>query len=329
MRNSFKYPVLLSLPAFTVAFACGEVTPDGSLNESAAGAAGDSIGESAGAGGDKSSEPASGGALSGDSGQGGGHELETAGAGGEPARGASACDSSCGDRETCCDGECVDLDSDAANCGGCGKVCDAPHATAECVASECVIAKCGDGYVDCNQRWRDGCEARDTRLPGAPALASPGLGAYTGSVHAESALRPRFRVAAASVAGSCPRAARRRLSGRQRSRASRRARRRSMRSCDSDELIQWSIKSSVVPVIQAGVNTFGDARPNGSLFGQSAARASWTLVIPSGMSSPANSELDLEHIDDIVLKTTHRALPKRSGAVPLDVPCLGRVGAGG
>lgn len=102
-----------------------------------------------------------------------------------------------------------------------------------------------------------------------------------------------------------------------------------MRRCDSDELIHWAIDSSVVAVLQAGVNTFGEVRPNTSLSGQSVARASWTLVIPSGNSSPANDEVDLQHLDDIVLKIAHRALPKQSRAVPLDVSCLGRVGAGG
>lgn len=102
-----------------------------------------------------------------------------------------------------------------------------------------------------------------------------------------------------------------------------------MRRCDSDELIHWSINSSAQAVIQAGVNTFGEAKPNSSLFGQSVARATWKVVIPAGIVAPANSDLDLTALDDIVLKVTHKALPRRNQSLPVSFACLGSVGAGG
>lgn len=84
----------------------------------------------------------------------------------------------------------------------CAAPCEAANATAECVDSACVITACSDDYVDCNERPRDGCEARETGLPGEPRLLAPALGAHTGSVHAEDSLRPHFRWAAART-GSC------------------------------------------------------------------------------------------------------------------------------
>lgn len=102
-----------------------------------------------------------------------------------------------------------------------------------------------------------------------------------------------------------------------------------LRRCDSDELVNWSIDSSAQAVIQAGVNTFGEAKPNSSLFGESVARATWKVVIPAGTVAPANSDLDLKSLDDIVLKVTHHALPRRNKSLPVSIACLGTVGAGG
>jgi hypothetical protein len=102
-----------------------------------------------------------------------------------------------------------------------------------------------------------------------------------------------------------------------------------LRRCDSDELVNWSIDSSARAVLQAGVNTFGEAKPSSSLFGQAVARATWKLVLPSGNVAPANSDLDLRSLDDVVLKVTHHALPRRNQSLPTSFACLGTVGAGG
>jgi hypothetical protein len=106
-----------------------------------------------------------------------------------------------------------------------------------------------------------------------------------------------------------------------------------MRACDSSELRSWSLGAgsssgpSAFAVIQSGVNGFGDAPPNTSLFGQSVARASWSLVIPGGTDAPSNSDIDITHVDDVVLKFTHKALPRRSSPMSVDLSCLSVGGA--
>lgn len=100
-----------------------------------------------------------------------------------------------------------------------------------------------------------------------------------------------------------------------------------MRRCDSEELIHWHLDSQAIAIVQAGTNTLGPTA-NTSLFGQSVARPSWTLVIPSGVNAPANKDLNLEQLEDIVLEITHRALPRREGGSRADIACLGSVGAG-
>ncbi|HMR75764.1 MAG TPA: hypothetical protein PKD61_11635, partial [Polyangiaceae bacterium] len=77
--------------------------------------------------------------------------------------------------------------------------------------------------------------------------------------------------------------------------------------------------------VQAGVNDFGDAGQNASLFGQSVARAQWQLIIPGSQDAPSNADLDLNQLEDIVLELTHKALPRQSAAVNVDVSCLGAV----
>jgi hypothetical protein len=100
-----------------------------------------------------------------------------------------------------------------------------------------------------------------------------------------------------------------------------------LRACDSDAVEPWLLggeqSSSAVAVLQAGVNAFGKGAPNTALFGQSVARATWTLTIPGGASAPANADLDLTHVDDIVLRITHRALARRTSPWQPDLSCLG------
>jgi hypothetical protein len=101
-----------------------------------------------------------------------------------------------------------------------------------------------------------------------------------------------------------------------------------MRACDGDRIEPWSLgrngsdAMSAFAVVQAGVNTFGEASPNTSLFGQAVARAGWKLVIPGATSAPTNSDLQLTKIEDVVLKVNHKALPRRSSPVSIDLSCL-------
>ncbi len=102
-----------------------------------------------------------------------------------------------------------------------------------------------------------------------------------------------------------------------------------LRACDSQEIRSWNIGGGVSVAIATGVNTFGDVKANTFYFGQSVARASWKIVIPAPSEAPANADLNLEHIDDIVLKIAHSALPRRNRSVPIRTACLGSIGAGG
>jgi hypothetical protein len=98
-----------------------------------------------------------------------------------------------------------------------------------------------------------------------------------------------------------------------------------LRACDSTELRSWNLDTDRTAVIQAGVNTFGDVT-NTTLFGQSVARATWTLGISGGNQVPANADVDVTKLDDIVLKIKHRALPIQPGSSwSLDDSCLANV----
>ena len=85
-----------------------------------------------------------------------------------------------------------------------------------------------------------------------------------------------------------------------------------VRRCDGAELPPWS---SYVPysfdreqiVIQAGVNDWGTAGPNAGYAAWPVHGEQWTLTIPPGEQSPANADLDLRHVSDVVLRLHHRA----------------------
>jgi hypothetical protein len=100
-----------------------------------------------------------------------------------------------------------------------------------------------------------------------------------------------------------------------------------VRSCDSESVQTWSMAEGTsagtsVAVLQAGVNSFGSAEPNHSLFGQSVARSTWQLTIPPGTLAPSNLDLDLSELEDIVLEVEHEASPRRSTPLYVDTSCL-------
>ena len=85
-----------------------------------------------------------------------------------------------------------------------------------------------------------------------------------------------------------------------------------VRRCDGAELPQWS---AYVPygfdrqqvVIQAGVSDFGTAGPNAGFAAWPVHGEQWTLTIPPPEQSPANADLDLARVSDVVLRLHHRA----------------------
>jgi hypothetical protein len=98
-----------------------------------------------------------------------------------------------------------------------------------------------------------------------------------------------------------------------------------IRACDTRQLRVWSLDTDQVAVIQAGVNTFADVT-NTALFGQSVARATWTLEIRGGGLVPANRDVDVTKLDDIVLKVKHKAIATTSTSQKsLDDTCLAQI----
>jgi len=66
--------------------------------------------------------------------------------------------STCPTGWACCAAQgCVNPLSDAANCASCGTSCDKPGANAQCLNGTCRI-DCKENYLDCNQKYGDGCE---------------------------------------------------------------------------------------------------------------------------------------------------------------------------
>lgn len=52
----------------------------------------------------------------------------------------------------------INTASDVTNCGGCGKGCAVPNATAGCALGACTVKQCNTNYDDCNKVAADGCE---------------------------------------------------------------------------------------------------------------------------------------------------------------------------
>lgn len=103
-----------------------------------------------------------------------------------------------------------------------------------------------------------------------------------------------------------------------------------LRDCGSDSVQSWEFGSvqgddTVFAAIQAGVNNYGSAPVNSSLFGQSVARASWQIVIPGGETAPENADVDLKHLEDVVLEISHEALPQHSSPLGVDLSCLASI----
>lgn len=73
---------------------------------------------------------------------------------GEPARCVETCDEGSG--LTLCGDQCVDTTTDLEHCRFCFTPCSTPFGEGACVASECVVVSCAEGYADCDAA--SGCE---------------------------------------------------------------------------------------------------------------------------------------------------------------------------
>ncbi len=86
--------------------------------------------------------------------------------------GCSACNAGTAD----CDGQVsngceVNTNTDATNCGGCGKVCNSTNGTPSCSGGSCSIS-CNSGYGDCNNSALDGCETQLNTLTNCGACGT-------------------------------------------------------------------------------------------------------------------------------------------------------------
>ena len=76
---------------------------------------------------------------------------------------SGVCSVSCRAGFANCDGDASDgcevgITTDPANCGGCGRACSVPFATAGCSAGACTVASCATGRGDCDRAAANGCE---------------------------------------------------------------------------------------------------------------------------------------------------------------------------
>lgn len=88
------------------------------------------------------------------------------------------------DEGTLCGAACVELQSDPEHCGGCGRTCVVPNASAACVAGACAVGRCTPGFVDCNARSEDGCERSADCDEGASCTTGCGTAGTTVCVDA-------------------------------------------------------------------------------------------------------------------------------------------------
>jgi hypothetical protein len=75
---------------------------------------------------------------------------------------------------TRCGGACVDTRSEPTSCGACGRTCVVRNAEPACVAGECALGTCSDGFLDCDEDLTNGCEATDTCIAGGSCTTSCG-----------------------------------------------------------------------------------------------------------------------------------------------------------
>ncbi len=92
---------------------------------------------------------------------------------GEPLDASRRADAREGPSEADCDPltpcglHCVDLQNDPNNCGLCARTCVIPEAEAACVAGECRVGRCAEGFHDRDRDPDNGCEAESSCTDGA------------------------------------------------------------------------------------------------------------------------------------------------------------------
>lgn len=99
----------------------------------------------------------------------------------------------------------------------------------------------------------------------------------------------------------------------------------SVRRCDSaglaasEAIVKYELDDRQT-LISSGANDFGLSMPNGGLTGWPVGGEQWIVTIPSGEVSPANADLDLASVSDIVIRLNHRAATVGQSGVETFVP---------
>jgi hypothetical protein len=80
------------------------------------------------------------------------------------------------------------LDSQTANCGGCGVRCSAANATSTCAQGSCHIGMCNAGYADIDGVATNGCECHLDSNPTSCTTASTAISVAVGGTHTSSGI---------------------------------------------------------------------------------------------------------------------------------------------
>jgi hypothetical protein len=75
--------------------------------------------------------------------------------------------------------------------------------------------------------------------------------------------------------------------------------------------------------VQAGVNVLPTSAPDTQLAGRSVAASEWRLAIPPGDEAPANADVDVTRIDDIVIRIEHSAYSLTESPIAYAPACGG------
>ena len=102
-----------------------------------------------------------------------------------------------------------------------------------------------------------------------------------------------------------------------------------LRSCaataNEDQLVSWNLRpqGQLAPAtLSAGINDYDtDASPNASLLDYSVSQDTFVVAVPDATTSPANRDLDLSQLDDIVLRVTHSAIATGSATASFHPTC--------
>ncbi|MBL8683386.1 MAG: hypothetical protein JNK05_29730 [Myxococcales bacterium] len=64
----------------------------------------------------------------------------------------------CPGGQTCCTDACIDTQTNSANCGACGTMCNIPNAEPSCSMGRCAVGRCSGNFGDCDNNAMNGCE---------------------------------------------------------------------------------------------------------------------------------------------------------------------------